>query len=555
MNLRLKTATTTVLALGALFLPASYQQIGSIARLDPHQRARGPIAQHSVLLLLLDDLGIDQLGVYGLDRDGDDVPLPLTPNIDALREEGILFTSAYVNPLCSPTRASLVTGRYGFRTGVGRAINNGNTEELFALDTAQVCIAQMLGDGHGPTYARGAFGKLHLAGRDPVNDCDAVFPTNRGFETFMGHTRNNVGWDDELGYMNHYRWRKVAVEAAESPDCPGTTTVPANPAVRFSSAAWAPSVHRADVVDWIAEQSGPFFAMVGFNPPHTPYHVPPFELLSPATRTRMTRLGLAPGMSSYTGRGLDDWYNREVYRAMVEAVDAEIGNLLDGIPADKRANTVVIVLGDNGTDRSIVPDVLEGDSVPAWQGKRGVYELGTRVPLIVAGPPVPEPPPGGWTCDALVAGVDLWRTIGRLSGLSAGRIAAVEGGLGNDSTSFAHLVADPTGDGARSFAYCEEFPLNGEPDAGCGDDVPMRRAITGDFDEVWGTGRWKFVWKEFDDGSTVEELYRLDGGTPDWLEKTNLLPAGSGTADEEAYLALKAAMESLHAGTALEVCQ
>ena len=77
-------------------------------------------AQDNVLLVIADDLGTDWLGLYGQSPDP-----PSTPNLDALAAGGIVFTNAWANPLCSPTRAALFTGRYGFRTGVGANPHDG----------------------------------------------------------------------------------------------------------------------------------------------------------------------------------------------------------------------------------------------------------------------------------------------------------------------------------------------------------------------------------------------------------------------------------------------
>jgi arylsulfatase A-like enzyme len=523
--------------------------------LAPRRRLDRP----NILFVLLDDLGIEQLEMYGLEYDPGDIPPPKTQWMDALREQGILFTNAYVDPLCSPTRSVTLTGRYGFRTGLGKAATAATTPDDFAISDDNEFVAQLIEDVYGASFARGFFGKWHLTGKDDANDCDAVFPTNRGFEVFQGQMRNNQGTDPDLGSMSHFRWRKVSTSVGDEPVCPTTETVPADPEDPIAVADWSATVNRVDAGAWMNAQERPFFAYVAYNPPHEPLSVPGFALLSKSTRNRMRRLGYSPGQPPNTSLGDPDAQEQEVYRAMVEAVDTEVGRLLAELDPQTYANTMVIVMDDNGTPGDRIPSTLNGTSVPSKQGKRGVYELGTRVPLIVSGPLVPSgAPTGGWTADGLVAGVDVWRTIADLAGITDQQIAAIldtKGAPDVDSVSFVPIIEDPSDPGHREYAYCEEFAYNGVPNGGCGTYATMRRAINKVFDESWGSGHYKYVWKEFDDHTVVEELYRLDGPDNDWLEQSDLYPPAPGTEEEQAYLALKAEMQAIYPDTTVEICQ
>jgi arylsulfatase A-like enzyme len=509
---------------------ASFQQVTS------HTRIGGPFARparrpypYNVVLILLDDLGTEAVAAYDAVPDADDLPQPRTPTLDSLREQGILFTNAHVDPLCSPTRAQVLTGRHGFRTGVGHAVYDTWTADDFALPATELLLPRLLGEHHADGYARAAFGKWHLAGRSPANDVDPVHPL-RGFEEFRGHMGNNT---------NHYSWRKVTVVETD-PD-PSSSIV----------TEWSPTIVVDDALAWINAQARPFFAYVCFNPPHEPLQVPPFRILSSATEVRLRRSGYSPTNSPRANAPDPVRERRELFRAMVESIDTEIGRLLAGIEPARRETTMVIVLGDNGTVGSLIPPRLNGMRVPGYQGKRGLYTFGTRVPLIVAGPLVPAPPPGGWTCTGLVLGVDVYRTIAQVAGLTDADVdgALAAAGLTSDSRSFLDLIRAPAGAGGREYAYSEEYAPNGTPGGGCGVMVGTRRVIH----RVYASGHYKYMRKAFPDGSVREELYRLDS---DPMEVNDLLPVGSGTLDEAAYLDLSATMDAeSYAGTELEVCQ
>jgi arylsulfatase A-like enzyme len=117
----------------------------------------------NILVIMADDFGVDQVGVYA---EGD---ATCTPNIDNLASEGMLFRNAYTNPVCKPSRASIVTGQFGFRTGIGNPGRDGE------LDPNEVTIADLL-----PQYRTAFLGKWHLGGQDPNH------PNLVGFDDFAG---------------------------------------------------------------------------------------------------------------------------------------------------------------------------------------------------------------------------------------------------------------------------------------------------------------------------------------------------------------------------------
>jgi hypothetical protein len=133
----------------------------------------------NVLIILADDLGVDNVAVYG-----EDPQPPKTPNLDALAGQGVRFTNAYGYPICSPTRAALLTGRMARRTGMGAIVEWNDTYEL-PLD--EVLIPEMLELG-GWDYSTTAVGKWHLSAPQTPNAF--AHPNLQGFDTYKGVIHN-----------------------------------------------------------------------------------------------------------------------------------------------------------------------------------------------------------------------------------------------------------------------------------------------------------------------------------------------------------------------------
>ncbi len=437
----------------------------------------------NILLIVLDDLGTDKLAAYG---ETPSAPYPLTPRLDQLAQAGILFRNFHVNPVCSTTRACFQTGRYAFRTGMG------SLSEVYQLPDSEVLVAELLKRGfpaHHRPHRCGAFGKWHLGQSDPAH------AVRNGYDRFYGTLSN----DDD-----HFDWTRIEHDAGSVPRA----------SQQFE---WSASVVRQDAAGWINSGSGPFFAYVAFNPPHQPFQVPPKALLSQATRDE---LALYP-----VGFEATDAFERELfYRASIEALDREIGNLFDQI-APRLPNTMVFVVGDNGTP----PELIADPPHDPQHGKTTVYELGIRVPMIVAGPLVS--PQGVHECYGLVEGVDLWRTIAELTGASPAR--AFESLMipppDLDGRSFKTLILDPSGSGQNPWAFSQLFgpsgvpPFPGDPSQ-CFKN--QHRAIT--------DGEYKYIRKQLEklppepqcaDPVYTHELYRV---ATDPEEATNLVNETTG---------------------------
>lgn len=370
----------------------------------------------NVLMVVLDDVGPDKMIAF------DQVfapPYAPTPRLDALAAGGISFRNFHVNVVCSVTRAALQTGRYSFRNGMG------TVSEAWRLPDSEVLLAELLRTGLPPerAYQCGAFGKWHLGDEDPGH------AVANGYNRFYGTL---------LNVQDHYNWPRIEQDEGSPPNGPLAMT------------GWNSGVVRADSVQWINAQKGPFFAYVCFNAPHLPWQVPPLGLLSPATRASLA--GFSEGQFAV---GVAE--RKLFFRAMLEAIDTEIGHLLDGIDPLKLQNTMIFVLSDNGTEMNVV----QAPHDPT-HGKPSGYELNIRVPMIVSGPLVSRPiPPGGHECQALVEAVDLWSTIAEITGADE-NLAFQQAGFSEpypviDGVSFLPLIREPGGLGENPWVYSEAF--------------------------------------------------------------------------------------------------
>jgi arylsulfatase A-like enzyme len=505
--------TTACCALGAL--PAGSATV-SVGPSPAHgNNWVPPPGALNVLMIVLDDVGTDQLKIYGLDP-GQPVTCPSvqvtstpTPTINLLRNTGVMYARAYANALCSPTRATILCGRYGMRVGVGAAIDRGAN---FTVSNTEIFLPELIRDYNAASYARGAFGKWHLAD-NTTRDAHAA---ENGFQKWQG-TKGNI--DD------FYTWIKVTAEGGALGGSATSSRETISPAAGAapSTDTFVSSVTRRDAAAWINQQTGPFFSYVCFNPPHAPFQVPPTNLLSKKTRSKLAALGYEPGERAGPLRS-DQIL---IYQANLEAIDREIFELLVAI-APKLPYTMVVVVGDNGTPAEVVQD-------PAMSGKskRTNYEGGTRVPLVISGPLTWFR--GGRTCRSLVGSVDLWRTVANFTGISNATVdAAVAGtGLPYDSLSFLEQVLEPNRPGPRTFAYSELFP-NGPPPVPA--NVTWLRAMT--------DGTYRYLRRRGAGGGVFEELYDIPVDPCQTVDLTKP-PHVMTPAETAALAAMRAAMDAL----------
>lgn len=336
----------------------------------------------NVLLIIADDMGTDASSCYHLGNTQANMP-----NLERLCYTGLVFDNAYAAPVCSPTRASIMTGRYGFRTGVGSAIpRQGGVGVSADEDTLFHGLAKT-------RYSSNVIGKWHIAGSED----GLTHPESLGVSDYYGLYSG--------GTKDYFNWTAVT-NGKELPVSTYTTTDFTNKAI-----------------DWIDEQNSPWFLWLAYNAPHTPFHVPPADL--------HTATELVDRAEAIDANPLP------YYNAMLEALDTEVGRLLDSI--SDLDNTVVMFLGDNGTP---------GRTNKTVYGKRGmkgsIWEGGVHVPFIVNGPSVVS----GRT-PTLVNTTDIYATV-----------LDIAGGQSNARDAVSVSQAFSGGNSERSHIYVEYFAAN-----------------------------------------------------------------------------------------------
>ena len=372
----------------------------------------------NILLIIGDDMGVETVASYGVGENP-----PMTTHIDDLAGNGVRFTNFWAQPVCSPTRATIMTGRYGFRTGIGRPVTNRgplpeapqipdwalpyvNTETGGGMgmgaDDLQSLPRHGLGvdeytlthafDANGHLgYSTAAIGKWHLADADNGWQDHA---TRIGFDYFTGGLTG--------GPESYFAWTEVV---------DGEVT---------GATGYAPTDKVDDAIAWIGTRDDrPWFMWMGFNLPHTPLHTPPDDARH--------------GNSS------------SQYGAMIEAMDTQIGRLLASIAPDVLENTYVLFLGDNGTQSGNVTAPFQNG-----RAKGTVYQGGVNVPFIVSGPGVPR----GAVSEALVNSTDLFVTIMEMAGIDPAETIPAD--VTHDSVSFLETLSDPSA-APREWVYVDEF--------------------------------------------------------------------------------------------------
>jgi arylsulfatase A-like enzyme len=416
-----------------------------------------PAFANNVLLIVGDDVGVDKVGAFdGMNR---------TPRLDLLAANGVRFERVYSNPLCSPTRATIMTGRYSFRTGVGTVL-----PQAPPLPLGEFTLPEALSAGSGDAIACGAFGKWHLSRTTAVG---VQHPLFSGFDWYQGVIAGAV--------TDYYSWPKST-----------------NGALPVTRNAYATTDNVDDALAWIQAQDGSWFCYLAFNAAHTPFHRPPEDLYTPEPP-------LPPGDPC------DDPV--PFYNAMLEAMDSEIGRLLDGMDGATLANTTILFVGDNGSDGLVTLPPAD-----PLHSKGSFFEGGIHVPLIISGAGVSN---AGLACDRLVNTSDLFATVIELFGIDPA--AVMPDGRPLDSISLVPYLTDPGHAPLRNYIYSELF----EPPAAAGaTQLNARPVVVGGtncgaggelvFGEAARNTRYKLIRKI--DGS--EEFYDL---SVDPAETNNLL--------------------------------
>ena len=496
----------------------------------------------NVVVVLLDDTGFAQLGCYGSSID--------TENIDNLAADGMQFTNFHVTPLCSPTRASLLTGRSQHAVGM-RSVSNFRTGFPHMLGHITNEAATMAEIFQAEGYATFCAGKWHLA---PMENCSSAgpfdqWPLGRGFDRFYGFLEGETDqFHPDLVRDNH------SVQPPGKPE---------------------DGYHLSeDIVDnllrMIADSKGvrpdrPFFAYLPFGATHAPHQAPPdylkkyrglfdegWDVIRESWHRRQLELGVIPSGTQLAPRnpGVEKWDNlpqnqkllaarlQEAFAAFLDHTDDQIGRLVSGLrDADELDNTIFILLSDNGASQEGGPfgvmhemkffnGILEtpdqaiqniddiggphshtnypwgwaqaGNTPFKWY-KQNTHEGGVHVPLIIHWPKGIEKKNRGSLLNQFVNVSDIAPTLFEILNIQAPETYKGVPQIPISGHSFAHLLADPKGVSNNMIQY---FENSGS------------RALI--------AGEWKAVCRH-QTGADYEteqwELYKL---TDDWSECNDL---------------------------------
>ena len=350
----------------------------------------------NVILILMDDLGWRDLGCYGS-------TFYETPNLDRLAGQGICFSDAYAAcPVCSPTRASILTGKYPATVGVTDWIDwtgrshpaRGKLIDVPYIDhlpLAEIALPEVLREAGYHTWH---VGKWHLGGPE-------YYPERHGFE------RNVGGCEWGMPHRGYFApWGIPTLE--DGPEGQYLTDRLTDEAIRLIEGN---------------DDGRPFFLNLCYYSVHTPIQAKPAKIAK--YRAKASALGLDQLPAFEEGDYFPCEHKKDrrivrrliqsdpVYAAMVESVDENVGRLLQALEVSgQAANTVVIFFSDNGGLAT-----SEGSptcNAPLAEGKGWMYEGGTREPLIVRWPGVVEA--GAW-CREPVTSTDLYPTVLDAAGL------------------------------------------------------------------------------------------------------------------------------------------
>lgn len=319
----------------------------------------------NVVLIMSDDQGGADYGFQGND-------LIRTPHLDAMRGRGGLMTRFYVSPVCAPTRASLMTGRYNYRTRcidtyIGRAM----------MDTQEVTIAECLRDAG---YRTGIYGKWHLGDNYPLR------PMDQGFEDSLVHRGGGIGQpSDPIGAEGKYT-DPVLIRNGKDTAMQGYCTD-----IYFDAAM--------DFIEASVKADKSFFTYVATNAPHGPFHDVP-----PALYEEYSKVDFSPIIEGRLNDKRRKSENDKLARiaAMITNIDDNVGRLFERLDRLGVAeNTIVIYMNDNGPNTMRYVGNMRGM-------KTHVDDGGIRSPLIVHWPAAVK---AGMASDVMCAHIDVMPTL------------------------------------------------------------------------------------------------------------------------------------------------
>lgn len=328
----------------------------------------------NILYIVADDLGWKDVGYHGSDIK--------TPTLDKLAADGARLEQFYAQPMCTPTRACLMTGRYPLRYGLQTlVIPSGHS---YGLPTDEWLLPQALKEAG---YKTAIVGKWHLGHADPK-----FWPRQRGFDFQYGPLIGEIDYfsHEQHGVVDWYRDNKLVKEKGYS------TKLLGDAAVKL--------IEEHDVAT-------PLYLYLAFNAPHTPYQAP------------------AEHLDQY--KNIAD-PNRRAYAASITAMDDQVGRVVAALKEKGlRENTVIIFQSDNGGTRNAMfageGDMskvrIPCDNGPYREGKGTLYEGGTRVCALVNWPGQVRP----GVVDGMIHVVDMYPTLANLVGASTKKCKPLDG--------------------------------------------------------------------------------------------------------------------------------
>ena len=346
--------------------------LGAMSVCSPVHAAGKPNIVH----IVADDLGWKDVGFNGCT----DIK---TPNLDKFAAEGAKLTQFYVQPMCTPTRAALITGRYPFRYGLQTAVIP--SVSAYGLDTSEWLMPQCLKEAG---YGTAIIGKWHLGHADRK-----YWPKQRGFDYQYGAMIGELDYftHEEHNVLDWYRDNEPVREEGY------TTQLIGKDAVKY--------INRQD-------PNKPFYLYLTFNAPHTPYQAPKEYI------DRYTNIADP---------------TRRTYAAMVACLDDEIGHVIAAL--DKkglRDNTLIIFHSDNGGTKNpmfagVMADMskvkIPCDNGPYRDGKGSLFDGGTLVCAFANWPGHIKPQ----SVDGIIHAVDLYPTLASLAGASTAKSKPLDG--------------------------------------------------------------------------------------------------------------------------------
>jgi arylsulfatase A-like enzyme len=341
----MKLSSFTTILLSLFLISCSSSEIHT----DDDEEIILPTSKPNILLVIADDVSKDAVPNYT-----EGTTKAYMPILQDLMNTGITFDNTWVYSVCSPTRASILTGKYGVNTGVLKVDD--------AISTTEVSMQKYIKDNSNDAYSTAIIGKWHLS--KVVSDAITM-----GVDYYAGILN--------AGVTDYYNW--TLYENGKS----------------ATSTEYATTKLTDLAIDWTSKQTKPWFLWMAYNAPHTPFHLAPTNLHSQGS--------LPTDDASINSNPLP------YYLSALEALDTEMGRFLSSLSAEERANTVIIFIGDNG-----VPNKVAQSPYKKTKVKESLYQGGINVPMVVSGVGVNRM---GVRETALISSTDLYTTIGNITGV------------------------------------------------------------------------------------------------------------------------------------------